>query len=624
MLNGLGAFVRGGMDGYRFGEGIDDRQAARDRQERLDGIAEEERARRNRRQDESDQWRREDREYLTGQRDWLDNLYEDAARMTDDEMSGPSGPSGQTETAGLGARRPVQRPDGVRVSTREAPQDSQAPAAPMVQAPNQPAIPTAQGDNVSVPHHDTPVAASGNPQLGATQPRGVIPSTSDSATTEDAAVMSDPAFATQAQRNGMTPEEYWQTLHPAAQQQHRDRIAGQRGYVPEPGVDLGFDRRAAANAAQMLDAGAMPDGTPISAHNQERLRLLIQERTPTEPDGTIATPAQPRAPQAGTAPQAPTPERGIGFRPNPAQPMAPKSPEEPESPVREWTGSTGIQPAPADANTSQPDAEPAGLGTRTSAQSRQVEASANTWVDEYRETGVPHIVEQLLRRGMVQEAQAYQDWASGERTEAGMRDYARAAMGAATGDFDLFAGSIIDLYNNEDYYGDGLTINRDNSDFIRDSDGNILGAEITFEDSDGNEFTRRWESLNELVDEALHIFSPERAFELQLARGDAAAQSQADAITADSERDMEFMEWMRKEVFKDQLSREQGATVEDALKAAQEHAMPGEWPQLSEDEKLDRVLEQVRLLERARATLSGVGGSTGSPPPNTDNVLRRP
>jgi hypothetical protein len=679
----VGGFIGGLQQGANFREGRDSRAADRARQERLDQINEEQRLRGNRRQDESDGWARDDQEYLQSERArqaadraWIRGIYEDGADLTDDSLTGTAPASAQPPNTGAPTdasvgRVPSPTPNSPPAPNRLTPDPAQPAPSIGNSAPDQPSAPVL-GMRPAVPGGEMPLDRQAPPQIQDPAARGVQPSNIPSRTSSnaaDAAAMQDPAFVTMAGREGMEPAEYWQTLPPEVQQRHRDRVAGQSDgpAIPDAGTDMEFDQRVVTNASRMLDAGTDPTGAALTPRDAERLRTLINERTAVNADGTVMptdremadraandqvsaqTSLGARRPDPDAAPAPPAAVQPIGAPRQPSQMQTPApqdaSPDfmnaERGAPYTQPNGAPNVPDAAAlsadpaeiaaavpDTSINEADARPTGLGTRTGAQSQEVETSAQRWIDQYREIGAPHIVEQLMRRGMVAEAEQYQTWIDKETVEAGMRDYARAAMGATTGDFELFGSSILDLYNNEEYFGDGLQIDKENSDFIRDGEGNILGAEITFNDADGNSFTRRWESLNEIVEEAMLMFAPERAFELQLERGDAAAASKAQSIADDTERDVEFMDFMRREIFTEGLSKDDETSVADALEAVQDSLLPGQWSAMSNDDKLAAILEQVQLVRDAEAATSGRPASAGVDPAATaptpqPNVLRR-
>jgi hypothetical protein len=97
-------------------------------------------------------------------------------------------------------------------------------------------------------------------------------------------------------------------------------------------------------------------------------------------------------------------------------------------------------------------------GTSPKARASHADNVAKTYTDYYREHGAPYVVEQLMAKGMVSEAQEFETWMDTKKVKAGMDAYGRAMAHANMGDIEGFGGAIMDLYNNSGYFDDGLVM----------------------------------------------------------------------------------------------------------------------------------------------------------------------
>lgn len=202
------------------------------------------------------------------------------------------------------------------------------------------------------------------------------------------------------------------------------------------------------------------------------------------------------------------------------------------------------------------------------------------------------------------------EWVKNERTLAGVEAYGRAFAAASAGDFDAFGESIVDLYNNEDYYGDGLQIVRNKSGFTTDEAGNVVGARVTFKDSNGRVFTREWGTIDQLLSEVAVQLSPEAAFQAHLANKAAAPQAAAERRQSMADRIADTYEALSKEYAGDAFGAGEGIV----------------WSQLTEEEKQALVRQRIAMED---ALLSGGAASLGAMPANDDEEpavppLRRP
>lgn len=154
------------------------------------------------------------------------------------------------------------------------------------------------------------------------------------------------------------------------------------------------------------------------------------------------------------------------------------------------------------------------------------EKFAGDFMDHYRKVGAPMVYEALLSRGEFDKAEAFRAFLERDETKAGMDNWAKAAFAASVGDMDTFATEIMDAYDRLDYFPDGTTIDRENSGFTRDKDGNITGAKLTFKDAKtGNTWDQVFTDPNDLVRMGITLLAPEQAFEYYFEEQQAAAEA---------------------------------------------------------------------------------------------------
>lgn len=159
-------------------------------------------------------------------------------------------------------------------------------------------------------------------------------------------------------------------------------------------------------------------------------------------------------------------------------------------------------------------------------------------MDHYREVGAPIVMEDMLRRGDIKGAQAFQEYLDQSETKAGMESWAKAAFAANMGDMDTFASEIIQAYNRLDYFPDGTTIVEGQSGFTYGRDGEISGAKLTFKDEKtGNTFEQVFSDPSDLVKLGITMLAPEEAFKHYAAQVEKAKEPNKAAEKRQSEID---------------------------------------------------------------------------------------
>ncbi|WP_333826849.1 hypothetical protein [Pararhodobacter sp.] len=144
----------------------------------------------------------------------------------------------------------------------------------------------------------------------------------------------------------------------------------------------------------------------------------------------------------------------------------------------------------------------------------QREQAAERAVQDYRSRRMTPIVERYLRTGRPEQARAFEAWMNERGVQEGMRSWARAIHAYGTNDFEGLLEGLVGAYEANDYYDDGLSIDRSQTDVQRDERGNITGATIAFRDNaTGRTFQQEINGIRDMAAVAIGTLSPEAVFE---------------------------------------------------------------------------------------------------------------
>lgn len=633
---GIGAFIQGAYGGYEFGESVRDRRRQRTRQEELDRIAEEQRAIDNQRIAEVHSWNGRDqadqvreRERIEAERARRQEIYRDGydtARAATDAEQADAAPA--TEP-------PITAADGAATVQGGVAQDDLTPAdvadAAMVDAIRQRVEPRLTPEQQAAISANAP--ANANPPSA-----GAVPAREQQAATRRPFMggvddLRGPAGGPVPVRR---PEPRGAMRADMVNQPDPNRYTSRfpDGAAPSPGA-RGV-RRPEADIRQAFDrsfdprgpAGAPPstvrdirsgrpeplvptDITPPPARSSQPSARRVEPLLSAERRNVVTSmnPANPNPPSAGNVVRSPPPVRGAmrtygpeplvptdGIRPPPrdaAQTPATAAAAVPA--ILDATGDpagqvlsdvirdnvVGRPPTPA-----APDASPAKQREADTEARRFDQRTSDAFFENYREIAVPQIREQLLREGLIEEATAFQTWVDTETTREGVRLYGMAAAAAARGDADAFAEYVVQMYDNNDYFGNGLTVDQENSQFFRDPEtGDVYGAQVAFTNEAGETFVETYEGMTEMFEDILTLTAPQEAWELEKARMEARpdrAQAAADAAKAESDQYRE--------------------DVAAALKTLQEaNAGMQQWMDLTPEQQIQQAIAQVDAIRAATA-----------------------
>lgn len=247
--------------------------------------------------------------------------------------------------------------------------------------------------------------------------------------------------------------------------------------TPEQGDANAAIRSARADAAGWYrsdEARAFFTKNPdaLEAAAQDPLRFyanLTQGPQPTEG-------FTPRAPAAAPTPAAPAPGAQPDPTPAPGAAAAPAT-----QPVRGQTPlSFGV----------------VGKGAPVKTTPARLQRAAETATKRFYDTEVTEWERELMRQGKLSEAKGVREWFSNEKVRAGARDFFAFLEAYRVGDEAAAARHAVATYNNEDYYGDGYTVEPDSVTFSDGPGGERLVTWTVKNATTGETFTQTLDQMD--------------------------------------------------------------------------------------------------------------------------------
>ena len=173
--------------------------------------------------------------------------------------------------------------------------------------------------------------------------------------------------------------------------------------------------------------------------------------------------------------------------------------------------------------------------TNRAAAEKEAESHVGSVIDHFNKTIAPQIRETYIAQGNMAMAEQWDKYSQNDATKRGMRAYAKALRARAMGDDEGALKSMVEAYNDADYYGDGYKIS--GYEPIKDKDGKVLGYRGTFEGPDGKTTTQdfRKGDLSSLVQMGIGMLSPDQAFATTMAQQTAADKARAEAAAKRAE-----------------------------------------------------------------------------------------
>lgn len=228
----------------------------------------------------------------------------------------------------------------------------------------------------------------------------------------------------------------------------------------------------------------------------------------------------------------------------------------------------------------------------------QMDRAATSFMQSYRDNGLPIITKELMKQGKFAEAESLRTFVQDAAAQEGMKAWSGAVFAAMSGDIDTAASRMIDAYNSAGYFDDGFEIVKDQTSLIRADDGEVMGLRLAMRNQQTGEVTVQESEVSDLIQRGLWLLSPEKAMEQHLAQQ-----------TAIQTRLME-MDAERRKVGADLIRDDQKAANTAALKIYEAHIGLDGQPGIT--------------YEEALAMASGAAASNGRPDEAMPPMLRRP
>jgi hypothetical protein len=142
-----------------------------------------------------------------------------------------------------------------------------------------------------------------------------------------------------------------------------------------------------------------------------------------------------------------------------------------------------------------------------------LEISGTNFQTRYNRDGVDRVVQAYLRAGNREAAESFRQFIQDEETQQSIVHFGRAIFAASAGDADQFLIEMAAIYNTERYYDDGYTVVLDDSEILRDENGNFAGSRIAFRnDESGEVFMREILDEDDFYSLAIGLGAPETVF----------------------------------------------------------------------------------------------------------------
>lgn len=204
----------------------------------------------------------------------------------------------------------------------------------------------------------------------------------------------------------------------------------------------------------------------------------------------------------------------------------------------------------------------------------QIDRAATSYMQSYRDNGLPVITKELMRQGKFAEAESLRTFVNDAAAQDGMKAWSGAVFAAMSGDIDTAADLMIDAYNANGYFDDGYQIDKAQTQLIKADDGEVMGVRLAMVNQQTGETVVQEAEISDLIQRGLWLLSPEKAAEQYLARQQAI---QDRLIELDAER---------RKAGTEIIKEDQKAANRAALEIYKAHIGPDGQPTISYDEAL--------------------------------------
>ena len=162
---------------------------------------------------------------------------------------------------------------------------------------------------------------------------------------------------------------------------------------------------------------------------------------------------------------------------------------------------------------------------------KQATRAARSFMDHYRETAAPQIMEGFLKAGEPAKAEAFGKFIESGQTQEAMTHWSKAIFSAQTGNARAFAENLAKAYNTRGYFDDGINALIDKSAIEEDPETGEIYGHITFANTEtGEEVQMPFRGLDDLYRSGVGMLAPQEVFKRNLEQTDKADERRAQLL----------------------------------------------------------------------------------------------
>ena len=162
---------------------------------------------------------------------------------------------------------------------------------------------------------------------------------------------------------------------------------------------------------------------------------------------------------------------------------------------------------------------------------KQATRAARSFMDHYRETAAPQIMEGFLKAGEPAKAEAFGKFIESGQTQEAMTHWSKAIFSAQTGNARAFAENLAKAYHTRGYFDDGINALIDKSAIEEDPETGEIYGHITFVNTEtGEEVQMPFRGLDDLYRSGVGMLAPQEVFKRNLEQTDKADERRAQLL----------------------------------------------------------------------------------------------
>ena len=162
---------------------------------------------------------------------------------------------------------------------------------------------------------------------------------------------------------------------------------------------------------------------------------------------------------------------------------------------------------------------------------KQATRAARSFMDHYRETAAPQIMEGFLKAGEPAKAEAFRTFMESGQTQEAMTHWSKSIFAAQTGNARAFAENLAKAYNTRGYFDDGIDALIDKSAIEEDPETGEIYGHITFANTEtGEEVQMPFRGLDDLYRSGVGMLAPQEVFKRNLEQTDKADERRAQLL----------------------------------------------------------------------------------------------